>query len=374
MHTLDGRDAGGQFLRRALTLSALENEPMRLEHVRGDRPTPGLANQHLAALETMADICDADVTGAALESQTVEFDPSTASGISGGEYHVSVGTAGSLTLLFDTLLSLAARLEAPLTVTATGGTDVKWSPPVDYFRRIKLPLLRRHGLQAALEVERRGFYPAGGGRLRLQVAPSTFRPLGLEERGPLTGIAVHSTEADSLADANVAERQASGALERLQTKLTSGLAEDVGNGDDAVPVRERVETTAQTQCPGSVIVIALEFANDSGPEKPGSATERYWPLAGASELGEPGKPAERVGEEAADEALELLETSGTVDRYLADQLLEHLAIAGGHLRIPERTAHVETSLRLLESFNYTINSKGRNDGSVHLSAAGAPHR
>ncbi|MCU4751576.1 RNA 3'-terminal phosphate cyclase [Halobacteria archaeon AArc-curdl1] len=372
MHTLDGSDAGGQFLRRTLTLSALENEPVRLEHIRGDRPTPGLANQHLAAVETMADVCDADVTGAERESQTVEFDPSTTSGISGGEYHVSVGTAGSLTLLFDTLLSLAARLEAPLAVTATGGTDVKWSPSVDYFRRVKLPLLRRHGLQAALEVERRGFYPAGGGRLRLQVAPSTFQPLSLERRGPLTGIAVFSTEADSLADANVAERQAGGALERLQ--LSSRWSEEDGNGDDTVPIRERVETTAQTRCPGSVIVIALEFAVGSAAEKSSSTTDHFWPLAGASALGEPGKPAERVGEEAADEALELLETPGTVDRYLGDQLLEHLAIGGGQLRIPDPTAHVETSLRLLEAFDYNIDSKETDDGSVHLDAAGTPFR
>lgn len=374
MHTLDGRDAGGQFLRRALTLSALENESVRLEHVRGDRPTPGLANQHLAALETMADICEADVTGAELESQTVEFHPSTASGVSGGEYRVTVGTAGSLTLLFDTLLSLASRLESPLSVTATGGTDVKWSPPVDYLQRVKLPLLRRHGLQAALEVERRGFYPAGGGRLRLQVGPSTFQPLGLEQRGRLTGIAVYSTEADSLADANVAERQAGGALERLQKGPPSGVSDAGDNGDDTVPIWKRAETTAQTQCPGSAIVIGLEFADDSGPEKPGSATERHLPLAGASALGESGKPAERVGEEAADEALEILETPGTVDRYLADQLLEHLAIGGGHLRIPHRTAHVETSLRLLEAFDYTIDSKEDDDGSVHLSAAGALYR
>ncbi|USZ71563.1 RNA 3'-terminal phosphate cyclase [Natronosalvus halobius] len=373
MHTLDGHDAGGQFLRRALTLSALTGESVRLEHVRGDRPNPGLANQHLAVLETMAAITDAEVSGAELESETVEFDPRTGTGgdgaveISGGEYAVDVGTAGSLTLLFDAVLPLATRLESPLTLTATGGTDVTWSPPVDYLRYVKLPLLRRHGLQAALDVDRRGFYPVGGGRLRLHLAPSRFELLDFETRGDLAGVRVYSTEAAALADADVAQRQAEGALERLRNRIGADGAN--------VEVRERVETTAESACPGSVIVLGLEFefADDSP-----ATTLTSHSRAGFSSLGEPGKPAERVGEEAANAAVTFLEGNGSVDAHLADQLLDFLVLGGGRLRIPAVTEHVETSLRLLEAFGSDSDSdfdldleRWKNDDGSTLLVAGS---
>ncbi|MFC7237784.1 RNA 3'-terminal phosphate cyclase [Saliphagus sp. GCM10025317] len=347
MHTLDGYDAGGQFLRRALTLSALTGESVRLEGVRGDRPNPGLANQHLAVLEAMAAITDAEVSGDELEAETVEFDPHARSGsdgaveISGGEYAVDVGTAGSLTLLFDAVLPLAARLESPLILTATGGTDVTWSPPVDYLRYVKLPLLRRYGLQAAVEVDQRGFYPAGSGRLRLHLAPSRFEPLDLESRGDLAGVRVYSTEAAALADADVAKRQAEGALGRLRARI--------GAGEANFEIRERVETTAESACPGSVIVLGLEFEHEFADGSPETAS-RPRLRAGFGALGEPGKPAERVGEEAADAAVAFLEGNGSVDVHLADQLLDFLVLGGGRLRIPAVTDHVETSLRLLEAF------------------------
>ncbi|MFP8957314.1 RNA 3'-terminal phosphate cyclase [Natrialbaceae archaeon A-CW3] len=370
MHTLDGSDAGGQFLRRALTLSVLTGEAIRLESVRGNRPNPGLANQHLAGLEMMAAICDADVSGAELEAETVTFDPGLEGVIPGGEYTVEVGTAGSLTLLIDSLLPLAHGLEGPLTLTATGGTDVAWSPPVDYLRHVKLPLLRRYGLQASLEVDRRGFYPAGGGRLRLQLAPSTFDPLELIQRGRLAGVRVYSTCATSLADADVGRRQAGGALERLRSGVEGRREsedEDEDNGESQpLEVFERVETVAESRCPGSVIVLGLVFEGGVGASD--SSSHRV--LAGFSALGEPGKPAERVGEEAADDALAFLESDGTVDRYLADQLLDHLALAGGRIRVSTVTDHVETSARLLETFGVDLEREG--DGSTTILRVAEP--
>ncbi|WP_255194039.1 RNA 3'-terminal phosphate cyclase [Natronobeatus ordinarius] len=331
MLELDGSDAGGQFVRTALALSALENEPVRLENVRGGRSTPGLRPQHLAGVETIAAVCDADVSGADVGSQTVEFDPRSGrvddGRLPGGTYAVDIGTAGSITLLFDTLLPLSVRLESPLSVTVTGGTDVKWAPPLDYVRYVKLPLLRRSGLVAAVEVDRRGFYPTGGGRATLHLAPAALEPLALESRGDLEGVRLYSTEADALADRDVATRQAEGALERLDP------------GERGLEVGERVETTAASACPGSAFVLRVD--GESGP-------------AGFTALGERGKPAERVGEDAADAAIRFLEHDAPVDRHLADQLLVFLALAGGRVRIPEVTAHVETSLKLLASFDFDV--------------------
>ncbi|TMT87699.1 RNA 3'-terminal phosphate cyclase [Haloterrigena sp. H1] len=341
---LDGSSAGGQFLRTALALSVLANEPIRLENVRGDRPDPGLAHQHLAVLETIAHVCDADVSGAELGAKTIAFEPGletdgkrTGRGqLAGGEYDIDIGTAGSVTLLFEALLPLATVLESPLSVTVTGGTDVAWSPPLDYFRYVKLPLLRRLGLAAACEVDRRGFYPAGGGRATLQVAPSTLEWVDLVDRGPIEGLRVYSTESASLADRDVAHRQADGALERL--------------GRDATPdLEERCETTADSACPGSALVLRLDHGTG---------------VAGVSALGERGTPAERVGEDAADAAIRFLEGNAPVDRHMADQLLIVLAVAGGRVRIPTVTDHVETGCALLEDFGIDVDRKRDGEATV----------
>lgn len=345
---LDGAIAGGQFLRTALTLAILEREPVRITNVRGDRSTPGLRHQHLAVLETLAELAAADVSGAELGSETVEFNPGRER-LAGGDYAVDIGTAGSVTLLFDAVLPLATELESPLSLTATGGTDVAWSPPLDYFRRVKLPLLRQFGLAAVCEWSRRGFYPDGGGQATLRLAPSTLEPIELIDRARSTAIRVYSAEAAALADRNVARRQAEGALERLD-------ARDCDCDCDCELV-ERSETTVASDCPGSAIVLRVDDDGRGGDE---SATS----LAGFTALGERGVPAERVGENAADAANRFLDGTAPVDRHMADQLLVFLAIAGGRVRVPAVTDHVETSCALLESFDVPIEKRPENGAVV----------
>ncbi|THE65323.1 RNA 3'-terminal phosphate cyclase [Salinadaptatus halalkaliphilus] len=322
---LDGANAGGQFLRTALTLSILEGRPVRLENVRGDRSTPGLGHQHLAIFETLAALSDADVTGAEIGAETVTFDPGDPT-LEGGEYAVDIETAGSISLLFDAVVPLATVLESPLSLSVTGGTDVAWSPPIEYVQQVKLPLLRRFGLVAACEIDRRGFYPDGGGTATLHLAPSRLEPIELVDPGSLEDVRLYSTESESLSDRNVAHRQLEGALERLDDSLDSRLV-------------ERRETTAASDCPGSAIVVRLEFENG---------------IAGCSALGERGTPAERVGEDAADAANRVLEGGWPVDRHLGDQLLVYLSIAGGRVRVPALTDHVRSSCTLLEAFGVDV--------------------
>ncbi|AXR77075.1 RNA 3'-terminal phosphate cyclase [Natrarchaeobaculum sulfurireducens] len=340
---LDGSSAGGQFLRTALALSVLEGDSIRIEHVRGDRPTPGLRHQHLAVLETMAELTDAEVSGAEVGAETVEFAPGRAADgaadrpiVAGGTYEVSIGTAGSITLLFDAILALATVLESPLSITASGGTDVKWSPPIDYVTAVKLPLLRRLGFTVACEVHQRGFYPDGGGRATLHLAPSKIDAIDLTERGSLEGVRCYSTEATDLADRDVAHRQAEGALERLDETLESTTC-------------ERRETTATSACPGSAVVLRLEHGTG---------------VAGFTALGERGTPAERVGEAAANAANRFFEGDAPVDRHLGDQLLVVLALAGGRLRVPSVTDHVAASCDLLESFDVPVDRVSDGDSAL----------
>ncbi|AGB30634.1 RNA 3''-phosphate cyclase [Natrinema pellirubrum DSM 15624] len=340
---LDGANAGGQFVRTALALSVRTNEPVRLENVRGDRPTPGLRHQHLAVLETLAEVCDADVSGAELGAETVAFDPGLEGhgGLEGGEYAVDIGTAGSATLLCNALLPLATALESPLSVTVTGGTDVAWSPPLDYLRCVKLPLLRRFGLEAACDVDRRGFYPDGGGEVTLRLEPSALEPITLDERGSLEALQLYSTESESLADRDVAHRQVEGALERLDR--------------DDLELTTRREIAVDSPSPGSALVIRVDHGTG---------------IAGFSALGERGKPAERVGEDAADDANRFLAGAAPVDRHMADQLLGFLALAGGRLRIPSVTDHVETRCELLEAFGAEIDREG--DGETAVVTVASP--
>jgi RNA 3'-terminal phosphate cyclase (ATP) len=348
MLELDGSEAGGQFVRTAIALAALEDVPVRIEGVRGARSTPGLRPQHLTAVRLLADICDAEVDGASEGSTTVTFRPN---GINTGGYAVDVGTAGSLTLMFDAVLPLATRPDEPIAVTATGGTDVKWSPSLAYFRRVKLPLLREYGLQAAVEVDRRGFYPTGGGTATLWLAPSSIGRIDLPERGSTIAARVDSTETTDLAHASVAERQADTVVEAVpeidrpdgdsDSEVDHSDHESVS--DEEVPLVERTVRTVDADSAGSAVLMRIDTEDA---------------IVGFDALGETGKPAEDVGREAADAAHEFLQSDAAVDRHMGDQLAVFVALAGGRVRIPSATDHVTTSVELLRTFGYDTSVEG----------------
>jgi RNA 3'-terminal phosphate cyclase (ATP) len=329
-------------------LGALDGDPVEIEGIRGARSTPGLRPQHRTAVRLLEDVCDADVDGASEGSTTVTFRPDE---VRGGRVAVDVGTAGSLTLLFDAILPLATRLDEPLAVTAIGGTDVKWSPTMAYYRRVKLPLLREHGLQAAVEVDRRGFYPAGGGEATLWLAPSSIDPFDLTGRGEVTALRVDSTATKDLADASVAERQADAIVEGTGEWMDIG---DETADDDAVV--ERTVRSVEAHSTGSAALLRID-----------SETA----VAGFDALGEKGKPAEDVGAETVDAAREFLASDAAVDRHMGDQLAVFLALAGGRVRIPAVTDHVTTSVDLLRTFGYDVAIEGPDDAPTLVGAVGS---
>ena len=322
MLELDGGDAGGGYLRTALALAALTERPVRVENVRGDRPDPGLKPQHAAAVEAVTAVCDATVTGTDRGSETVTFEPGRRPS---GSASVAVGTAGSITLVFDTVLPLALAADAPIRLSATGGTDVAWSPPLTTYRRVKLPLLRRLGVPVAVDATRRGFYPVGGGRATLTLGPADPAPLALTERGAPDGVRVYSVASADLADADVAKRQADAAVDRL--------------ADAGRTVQERVVGYVESDSPGSVCTVRADYANG---------------IAGLDALGEKGKPAEEVGCEPVDTLDTFEGTGAAVDRYLADQLLPFLAMVGGEMTVPAVTDHVASGVDLLARFGCDV--------------------
>lgn len=335
MIDIDGGDGGGQILRSALALASLTEQPVRIENIRGDRPEPGLKPQHLAVVETLAEITDADLSGATDRSSTVEFDPGPPTG---GQYRARIGTAGSISLLFDAVLPLAPAIDEPLSLTATGGTEVTWSPPLLGHESTKLPLCRQFGLHAAIERHRTGFYPAGGGSATLHLAPSTLSSLSFERRGDLQQARCHSIASTDLEDSEVARRQARTARTRLE--------------EAGCEVTALWESSVETRSTGSALVLDLEYEHAR---------------ASFDSLGERGVPAETVASDAVDRALAFHEGHAAVDRNLADQLLVFLAVAGGTVRPPERTAHIESSRSLLASFGYSLDIDDAGD-EVRISA------
>ena len=354
MLDLDGSAGGGQLVRSALALSMLTDTAFRMTGVRESRPNPGLRHQHLAGTELAAELCDAEVEGAAVGADEFAFEPGT---LRGGRYGADVGTAGSVTLLLDVVLPLAARIDEPLVASVSGGTDVKWSPTAAYYRDVKLPLLRRFGLQAALDVERTGFYPVGGGEVRLSVAPSPLERFDLTDRGALRGVRAYSKASAGLADAEVAERQASAAVEEIDEALSAEDAEATGGAVDAeeadgadatsTPVVERSVRYVAADSPGSALALRLDYENS---------------IAGFDALGERGKPSEDVAGEAVGEAVAFDAGSAAVDEHAADQLAIFLALSGGRVRIPRVTDHVATSLDLLDAFGFEVRVEDAESG------------
>ncbi len=322
MKQIDGGIGGGQVLRLAISLAALDGTPVEITNVRGARDDPGLRPQHVAAVKAVAAVSAAEYDGVEIGSETVTFEPGDTIG---GEASVDVDTAGSISLIFDAILPLVLTAEEPIVLHASGGTDVKWSPPIDYLRRVKLPFLERFGLDAAVRNVERGFYPRGGGSATLSVEPGMLEPITCPTRGDLEEITIQSIATADLADAEVVDRQVEGVKQTLE-------------GDVNVPITDQGETVESVSTGTSLLVVGTYEHS----------------RAGFSALGEPGWPAEEVGEAAAQTFLEFHNASGAVDRYLADQLLPFLALHGGTITTPTITDHIRAAASLLERFGRGI--------------------
>ena len=322
MMEIDGShgEGGGQLLRMAVALSAITRIPVAVRRIRAGRPNPGLAAQHLTALRAVAEVASAEVSGLEIGSAEMTFTPGD---LVGGDHSFDVGTAGSVTLVLQACLPVAFAAKDSSHLRVVGGTDVKWSPPLDAFAKVFLPWIRRLGGQADLLSHRRGYYPRGGGEVEISVQPTaSWSPVRLSDPGAVErvrGIAHISNLSD-----DIAGRMKAAAIRRLHGLPDPKIEERVYPGEDAVGQ-------------GGAIVLWAE---------------REHTLLGADALAERGKTAERVGEEAA-ERLEAEVLSGaTVDMHSADQILVYLALADqpSSFLVREVSGHLRTMAWLIPQF------------------------
>src|SRR5437879_2908170 len=214
----------------AVALSALTETPVRVVRIRAGRPTPGLAAQHVIAIKAIAALCAAESTGVAGGASSIEFRPGK---LTPSRISFDVGTAGSVTLVLQALLPVAAATAGPVHVRLIGGTDVRWSPPIDYFCRVLLALLRPLGGHADVEVLRRGYYPRGGGIVDVVIEPTrSWAPFGESQGGDIQR--VRGVAHVSNLPEDIPKRVKHAALRRLHGIPDVKVEERVYQGEEAI--------------------------------------------------------------------------------------------------------------------------------------------
>lgn len=318
MLTIDGSqgEGGGQILRTSLALSLVTGQPFRLEHLRAGRQRPGLLRQHLTAVEAARAVGGAEVLGAELGSQTLEFRPGK---VTPGDYRFAVGTAGSATLVLQTILPPLLTASGVSTVMLEGGTHNPFAPPFDFLARCFAPLIERMGPRLEFNLVRRGFFPAGGGKFLARIEPvKSLTRLDLPERGAIR------------------QRRARALLSRLPTHVGERELAVVCEQLGWCPEECQVEPVTNPVGPGNALLLEIETEYVTGV---------------FSSFGERGRTAEQVAHEATDAASTWLAAEVPVDEHLADQLLLPLALAGGgSFRTVKPSLHFTTNAAIIQRF------------------------
>lgn len=314
-------EGGGQIVRTACALSAITGVPVRICNIRKNRKKPGLARQHVLGLRALARLSGGKLSGDNLGSTGITLVPG---GIIAAKLDVDIETAGSITLLIQTLLLPAFFAPGTVHMGFHGGaTDTFFSPVIDYYRYVFINILDRLGLKCETEIMRRGFYPRGGAEAGVLVTPGRISNWRCAGRGRLLKVRILSGAAEILRPRRVSERQA----EAAEKTLGPGAGMQV----------ESVAEYFPSLSAGSTITIIGDFENTA---------------IGADSLGSPGKRAESVGAEAARMFLDEFNSGACLDSHAADQVLPYLALAGGEssFTVSRVSKHTETNIWVIKQF------------------------
>jgi RNA 3'-terminal phosphate cyclase (ATP) len=309
-------EAGGQVLRTSLALSLVTGRSLRIKNIRAGRKQPGLLRQHLTAVNASVEIGNAEIQRAALGSTDLFFSPRT---VRPGEYTFSVGTAGSTTLVLQTVLPALMTAGGPSRLVIEGGTHNPFAPPFEFLHKCFIPCMMKMGPRVSCILERPGYYPSGGGKIAIFIEPvGRLIPFDINDRGE-SGI--HRTQAVVC--------DLSPQIGRRELAIVKNMLKWE---DDCLHLVE----LHNAKGPGNVLVSELVFEN---------ITEVF------TGFGERGVSAEKVAERSVKEVVEYLDTDAPVGKYLADQLLLPFAIAGGGaFRTLPPTKHTLTNIDVIRKF------------------------
>jgi len=331
---IDGREGGGQMLRTALSLAMITGQPFRMTNIRGKRPKPGLMRQHLTCVRAAVEISDGTADGAEIGSTELVF---RAGKVRGGDHRFAIGTAGSTSLLFQTLLPALLHAEERSTLRLEGGTHNPLAPPFEFLDHVFLPAIQRMGYGAALSLVETGFAPAGGGIIDAAIQPSRdISPVEFHDRGELRATKIR-VPIRALSD-------------EIGNRILESAVHTFPCEDAAIERRE--------PGPGRGVTCYAAATFDHVNEL-------------TSSLGEMGVTSEAVGHRAAKAMRNHIQSGLPVGRWLADQLLLPMALAGGgSFTTGSLDSHVATNISVIGKFlpvKFQIDSidRGRNVVRVH---------
>ncbi len=340
--SIDGShmEGGGQIIRTAVGLSALTSRPVEISNIRAGRPRPGLMAQHLEGIKAAAQLTGGRLEGGVLGSTKISFYPGDRMA---DRVSISIGTAGSLGLIFQIMSIPACRAEQETVVSISGGgTWGKWAPPLLYIKYVLLNVLSKMGYRAGIRIIKDGFYPAGGAKAEITFyACKGLKPLVMEKTGEIKHIGGMSVASTGLQNYRIAEKQAREAEKTLKASGFSALVK---------------EMYVKSDSPGSGIILYASDGNN---------------IIGSDSVGERGKSGEAAGREAASGLLKTLASGASADAHLSDQLLPFMAICSeSKITAPEITGHARTNMWVIEKFlpvKFRIDS-----GSIPVSISCAP--
>ena len=320
-------EGGGQVLRTSLALACITGRPFHIENIRAARPNPGLAKQHLSCVRAATRISRAECTGDEIGSQILSFRPGP---VQGGDYRFEVGSAGSATLVAQTVLPALFLADKPSSVTVTGGTHNPWAPPFDFLNESFLPAIWRSGFRARCRLLKHGFYPAGGGIIALAVTPAG-RPRPIDLCARPTGAEIRARIYTAKLPSHIAARQ-QGLLGRAELEFAEIEQVEVGDSDG----------------PGNCVMIRICTAVETTV---------------FTAFGQRGKPSKEVVSEVIETAVDFLGSGAAIDRYLADQLLIYIALSrAGSFTTNQLSSHLLTNIQVIKKFlpvDFDVQEQGR---------------
>ena len=320
MIEIDGSygEGGGSIVRVAVALSAVTGKPCKITNIRAKRRNPGLQAQHSTAVAAVAKLCGAEVKGSEIGSVEIEFYPHE---IKGGSLSLNVGTAGSTSLVLQTLMMPAMHCASPLDIKIIGGTLNRWAPSIGYIQNVTLDILKRMGYKGEVRLNRHGFYPRGGGEVESKISPSVLLPIELVKRGKPMQVFGTCIASNDLVKAKVAERMQKFARERLFKEFR------------IMPEIKAEYVDVYSTGGGCDFFVLYENS-----------------IIGSSAIAERGKSAENVAQEALASLLENHGSNAALDEHMADQILPYLAVAGGRVKVAKLTSHCLTNIWVIGKF------------------------
>ena len=336
MITIDGSygEGGGQILRTSLALSLVTGKPFSIHNIRAGRKKPGLMRQHLTAVNAATEIGKAAIKGNSIGSRAFSFDPET---IKSGNFHFAIGSAGSCTLVFQTVLPALMISGGPSEIILEGGTHNPFAPPYEFLEKAFLPVINRMGPRVDAVLEKPGFYPAGGGRLKVSINPADLNKVDLLERGNIINKIAVAAVANL--PVNIANRELKVVREKLEWNRELLKVVEVEN----------------SQGPGNILTVEIESEN---------INEVF------TGFGERGVSAEKVANRTVKSVREYLVHDVPVGRHLADQLLIPMAMTGGgKFRTLSPSKHTTTNIEIIKKFldvEIDINEYDQNQWEIEI--------